>query len=135
MLGVAIDDEINFTKHICSKGARQVGVLMRVRNLTPTSATLRVYEYFILPYYHIVWHHCCLLDEVKVERFQERALGAIYCGRSSTYEAVLNEARLPTLRNRRLQDIAIFNNYSPNAKLLWLNNPRDESSELFNEMN
>ena len=55
MLGVAIDDELNFTKHICSKDARQVGVLMRFRNLTPTSATLRIYESFILPYYHIVW--------------------------------------------------------------------------------
>ena len=77
---------------------------------------MQIPDSFILPYYHIFWHHCWLLDEGKVERFQERALRAIYCGRSCTYEAVLNKARLPTLRNRRLQDIDIFNNYSPKAK-------------------
>ena len=33
---------------------------------------------------------------------------AIYCDRIGTYEALLEEARRPTLCNRRLQDIAIF---------------------------
>ena len=33
---------------------------------------------------------------------------AIYCDRTGTYEALLEEARLPTLCNRRLQDMAIF---------------------------
>ena len=33
---------------------------------------------------------------------------AIYCDRIGTYEALLEKARLPTLYNRRLQDIAIF---------------------------
>ena len=33
---------------------------------------------------------------------------AIYCDRTSTYEALLEKARLPTLCNRRLQDMAIF---------------------------
>ena len=36
------------------------------------------------------------------------ALRAIYCDRFSTNEALLDKARLPTLRNRRLQDIAIL---------------------------
>lgn len=39
---------------------------------------------------------------------QELALRAIYCDRASTYEALLDKARLPTLCNRRLQDMAIF---------------------------
>ena len=33
---------------------------------------------------------------------------AICCDRTGTYEALLEKARLPTLRNRRLQDMAIF---------------------------
>ena len=52
LLGVAIDDELNFTKHInnvCTKGARKVGVLMRFRNLIPTEAKLRIFKAFILP--------------------------------------------------------------------------------------
>ena len=66
---------------------------------------------FILPqvtYCHIVWHHWRSSDERKLERLQERALRAIYCDRTSTYEALLEKARLPTLCNRKVQDMAIF---------------------------
>ena len=84
LLGVAIDDELNFTKHInnvFTKGARKVGVLMRFRKLIPTEAKLRIFKAFILPqvtYCHIVWHHCRSTDERKLARLQERALRAIY---------------------------------------------------------
>ena len=44
----------------------------------------------------------------KIERLQGRALRIIYCDRTSTYEALLDKSRLPTLRNRRLQNIAIL---------------------------
>lgn len=84
---------------------------MRFRNLMPTEAKLRIFKAFILPqvtYCHIVWHHCRSSDERKLERLQELALRAIYCDRASTYEALLDKARLPTLCNRRLQDMAIF---------------------------
>ena len=84
---------------------------MRFRNLIPTEAKLRIFKAFILPqftYCHIVWHHCRSSDERKLERLQERALRAIYRDRTSTYEALLEKARLPTLCNRRLQDMAIF---------------------------
>ncbi|PFX16582.1 RNA-directed DNA polymerase from mobile element jockey [Stylophora pistillata] len=114
LLGVAIDDDLNFTKHInnvCTKGERKVGVLMRFRNLMPTEAKLRIFKAFILPqvtYRHIVLHHCRSSDERKLKRLQERAMRAIYCDRASTYEALLDKARLPTLCNRRLQDMAIF---------------------------
>ena len=45
----AIDDELNFTKHInniCTKGARKVGVLMRFRNLIPTEAKIENFQSF-----------------------------------------------------------------------------------------
>ena len=51
-MGVAIDDELNLTKHIdnvCTKGVRKVGVLMKFRNLIPTEAKLRIFKAFILP--------------------------------------------------------------------------------------
>ena len=52
LLGVEIDDELNFTKHInnvCTKGTRKAGKLMRLRNLIPTEAKLRIFKAFILP--------------------------------------------------------------------------------------
>ena len=111
LLGVEIDDELKFTNHIkniCCKGAKKIGVLMRFRNLMPMQAKLRIYKTYILPQVtccHIVWHNCRSWDERKVERLQERALRAIYCDKSSPYEELLKKANLPTLRNRRLQDI------------------------------
>ena len=45
---------------------------------------------------------------MKLERVQERALRAIYCDSNSTYLELLQRAKLPTLYNRRLQDIAIL---------------------------
>ena len=84
---------------------------MRFRNLIPTEAKLRIFKAFILPqvtYCHTVWHHCCSSDERKLERLQERALRAIYCDRTGTYEALLEKARLPTLCNCRLQNMAII---------------------------
>ena len=47
-------------------------------------------------------------DNMKLERVQERALRAIYNRKSWTYDELLKLAKLPTLKNRRLQDIAIL---------------------------
>jgi hypothetical protein len=96
---------------ICSKGTRKVGELMRLRNLIPTLAKLRIYKAFILPqitYCHIVWHQCRSSDDRKVEQLQQWALRAIYYDTSSSYEEFLKKANLPSLHNCRLQDIAIL---------------------------
>lgn len=102
---------------------------MRFRNLIPIAANLRIFKAFILPQVtccHIVWHHCRSSDERKIERLQERASWAIYCGRTRTYEALLDKARLPTLSNRRLQDMAMLI-YKVRANLV-----PSYTSDLFN---
>ena len=87
---------------------------MQLRNLIPCSAKLMIYKTSIFPfrltYCHVVWHFCKASDSRKVERIQERALRAVYKTKSDTYETHLNRARLPTLHNRRLQDIGIYMN-------------------------
>ena len=73
-----------------TKASQRVGVLSRLRNLIPTEAKLLLYKSSILPYLtycHLVWHFCKASDARKVERVQERA-------------------NLPSLQNRRLQDLA-----------------------------
>ena len=52
LLGVSIDENLNFSDHIrgiCSKGPKKVGVLMRLTNMLPTIAKLRICKSFILP--------------------------------------------------------------------------------------
>ena len=113
LLAVEIDDKLNFTSHIsntCIK-AGQKGVLLRLRNLIPCKAKLIICKSSILPhltYCHLVWHNCRSSDSRKIERIQERALRAVFNSHSESYENLLVRAKLPSLLNRRLQDIAIL---------------------------
>ena len=113
LLGVTLDDQLSFSSHIrniCRKVSCQTGVLLRLRNLIPTSAKLHIVKFAILPYLtycQTVWHFCRSSDARKLERIQERALRAVYCDNKSTYEELLQRAKLPTLHTRRLQAIAI----------------------------
>ena len=70
-----------------------------------------IVKFAILPYLtycQTVWHFCRSSDARKLERIQERALRAVYCDNKSTYEEILQRAKLPTLHTRRLQAIAII---------------------------
>jgi len=61
-----------------------------------------------LTYSHTIWYFCKLTDRRKLERVQERAMKAIFNSKTDTYAAFLRRARLPSLYNRRLQDVAIL---------------------------
>jgi len=53
LLGVSIDNDLRFDEHIntiCTKSSQRVGVLMRLRNLIPTSTKLQLFKGAILPY-------------------------------------------------------------------------------------
>ena len=62
LLGVNIDNNLNFTSHIsdiCAKASQKVGVLLRLKNLIPCNAKLLLYKSFILPhltYCQLIWH-------------------------------------------------------------------------------
>ena len=82
---------------------------MPLRNLIPTG-WLQLFKAAILPYLtysHLVWHFCRASDNRKLERVQERALRAIYCDRSSSYDELMSMANL-CLSNRRLLEIAVL---------------------------
>jgi hypothetical protein len=84
---------------------------MRLKNLIPTNAKSQLYKAAILPYLiycHLTWHFCKASDTRKLERIQERGLRAVFKDKQSTCKDLLRRANLPTLLNRRLQDIAIL---------------------------
>ena len=77
----------------------------------PCKAKLIIYKSSILPhltYCHLVWHNCRSSDNRKIERIQERALRAVFNSHSESYVNLMVRAKLPSLLNRRLQDIAIL---------------------------
>ena len=112
LLGVSIDGQMNFKEQIgevTKKASKQVGVLLRLRNIIPQSAKLKIYKTATLPlltYCHVVWHFCAASDARKLERLQEKALQAVYRSKTVTYDTLLKMANLSTLCNRRLQDVA-----------------------------
>ena len=114
LLGVNFDENLIFSQHIselCKKASQRVGVLARLRNLITTETKLLLYKTAIMPYltyYHLTWHFCKASDTRKVERIQERALRIVYNSHSETYMNLLDRAKLPSLLNRRLQDIVIL---------------------------
>jgi len=84
---------------------------MRLRNLIPTKAKLVLFKSEVFPYLtycHLVWHFCKSRDARKLERLQERGLRAVYRDKHASYSQLLKWAELPTLMNRRLQDICIL---------------------------
>ena len=108
------DENLIFSQHItelCKKASQRVGVLARLRNVIATEAKLLLYKTAIisyLTYCHLTWHFCKASHTRKVERIQERALRIVYNSHSETYMNLLDRAKLPSLLNRRLQDIVIL---------------------------
>ena len=84
LLGVTIDDQLNFNIHIneiCKRASQRVGVMMRLKKLIPTNAKLTLYKSAILPYLtycHLTWHLCTACNNRKLERMQEGALRALF---------------------------------------------------------
>ena len=113
LLGVTIDFKLNFSGHenmICKIAGQKIGVLMRLRNLIPTNAKLMLFKTAMLPhlkYCHLVWHFCRASDSRKIDRMQERGPRAVFRNNVS-YPELLKRAELPSLQNRRLQDICVL---------------------------
>ena len=79
---------------------RLVGVIMRLRNLIPEKVKLQLFRTAILPhltYWFVVWHFLKASNPLDLERIQDKALRAIYCGKVSSYEKLLSAAGLPIL--------------------------------------
>ncbi len=113
LLGVYIDNQLNFDKHIselCSKVANQVNVLKRLSPYLDFSSRMTIFQSFILSnfnYCPIIWHSCTVKSANRLERLQGRALRFVYRDYTSSYEDLLRRADLGTLHSRRLKAIAL----------------------------
>ena len=62
---------------------------------------IRRLSYLIKLMCHLVWHFCQASDTRRLRRIQEKGLRAAFNDRNSSYQALLDRANLPTLRNTR----------------------------------
>ena len=106
LLGVHIDERLNFNNHvasICKKISKQIAIISRFRKLLSIQTKLMLYKAYILPHFtycSTVWMHC--------GKKTKRALRSIFNDNTSTYTTLLETANMPTLHDRRVQDMCIL---------------------------
>ena len=114
LLGVEIDNKLNFSIHIaeiCSRAGRQVSALARLSKTLDKTTKLLVFNSFILSHFNycpLVWHHCSIGDSRKIEKIQERGLRFVYNDPNSSYSQLLAKSNKNLLYINRLKKIAEF---------------------------
>ena len=74
LLGLEIDNELNFTLHIqsiCKTASSKIAVLSRLKDMIPLNAKLHIYKVTILPNLtccHTIWHFCRKSDKRNLEK-------------------------------------------------------------------
>ena len=142
LLGIEIDNNLNFNKHIqqlIKKAAEQLNFLSRKNKLLNQNAKKVVIESFVLAnfnYCPLVWHFCSSESMKRQERIQERAFRLLLNDYESDYDQLLSAVNKPSLEIRRLKLLAteIFktiNNLNPSymKEFFQLNSRRDITSK------
>jgi hypothetical protein len=70
----------------------------------------------------LAWHFCNKSNTSKLEKIQARALRFIYEDYESTYDELLEKAKVPSLKVRRMRTMAIEYSYTCVIDLLHTNN-------------
>ena len=119
LLGVHIDDKLNFNLHItkiCRSAANQLHALIRLRmflKFEEKKALINSYFYSNFNYSPLVW-----MFSNKVESLQKGVLRFVYEGYVSSYEGLLQKAGKETMKVNRLRSLCIeiyklINNVNP----------------------
>jgi hypothetical protein len=71
---------------------------------------MTIYHSFImsnLSYWPLIWHFCSERNTNKIEKLQERALRFIYDDNTSSYDTLLEQSKLPSLKIRQMRTMAL----------------------------
>ena len=103
LLGVSIDGQMNFKEHVrevTKKASRQVGVLLRLRDIMPQSAKLNGDQknYYITTFN--ILSYCLAFLCTQIGACTRKR---VYRCKTATYDTLLKIAKPPTLCNRQLQ--------------------------------
>ena len=124
LLGVHVDDKLNFNLHItkiCRSAANQLHALIRLRmflNFEEKKTLINSYFYSNFNYCPLVWMFSSTKSLNKVESLQKRALRFLYEDYVSSYEELLQKAGKETMKVNRLRSLCIeiyklINNINP----------------------
>ena len=112
LLGVILDDKLNFHEHVselCIKSARQVNAFRRYAKYLDFKTRLSIYKCFILSNFNFcntIWMFCSGADIDKMEKIQERALRFVFSDHQSDYSTLIKHAGVCTLEISRMRTLA-----------------------------
>ena len=87
-----------------------MNVLKRIGCFLSKLNKLTIFHTFILSNFNfcpLAWHFCNKSNTSKLEKIQARALRFIYEDYESTYDELLEKAKVPSLKVRRMRTMAI----------------------------
>ena len=124
LLGVQIDEKLNFEEHVTNllkKGNQKLHALMRISKYLEEDKLKVIMKTFIesqFNYCPLIWMcHSRILNN-KINRLHERALRVVYKNKELTFEQLLSRDNSFTIHERNLQKLAlemykVKNNYCP----------------------
>lgn len=128
LLGIHIDCKLNFSEHVkklCKSASGKVKALFRIRPYLDVQSAKRLCEAFILStfnYCPLIWMYGCKTNNVLINKIHSRALRAVYCDFSSSFDSLLEKDASVSIHVKNLRFLLsdifkITNRESPS--FLW----------------
>ena len=130
LLGVTIDDKLNFDEHvvnICKKASGQINAIARIAKFLNTRTLRMLYNSFInsnFLYCPNIWHFGLLGNFWKIEKANKRSLRVTLNDYTSSYPELLNKAQSNCIYIQNLHIILIecykyINGFNPNILVVY----------------
>ena len=124
LLGVKIDNELNFNSHVsdlCKNASAQLNALIRFKNILSFKAKFILIQSFVYAnfnYCPLIWHFSSSKSLSKVEQIQKRALRFLHDDTESSYETLLSKTDKNFMSINRVRTLCIeifktINNLNP----------------------
>ena len=113
LLGIAIDDQLNFESHIseiCRKAAGQLNALKRLGSYIPFESRKILANSFILSnfnYCPLVWYFSTAKQVKKIEKIQERVLRFVHNDYETDYPSLLKNNKYVTMEVKHMRYLSI----------------------------
>ena len=98
LLGLEIDNKLNFDKHItqlCKKSTCQLNALCRLKsflNINQRKILMNSFIYSNYNYYSLAWHFCSKTTMNKIKRIQYRVLQSLHNDYDCDYNTLLKKS-------------------------------------------
>ena len=113
LLGITLDNKLNFKKHIssiCKSASCQLNALFRLKNFLEFKERKILIETFIYSsfnYCPLVWHLCNQRSSQKVEKLQKWALQLLQNDYISSYDDLLENSNKSTMTIQKLSTLCL----------------------------